>query len=105
MSVKESISLDKSIGNTLYWEAEFKEMKNSRIASEPYDGIVEDLPPRYQEVSCHIIFDVKMGDNFCRIVRMVAVGHKTTTPSSLTYSSVVSRYSLRIALTLSALSY
>ena len=90
MSVKESISLDKSIGNTLYWEAEFKEMKNSRIASEPYDGSVEYLPPRYQEVSCHIIFDVKMGENFRRKYRKIAGGHKTTTPYSLTYLVVLS---------------
>ena len=36
---------------------------------------------------------------------MVAGGHKTKTPSSLTYLSVVSRDILRIALTISALNY
>ena len=34
---------------------------------------------------------------------MVAGGHKTSTPSSLTYSSVVSRDSVRVALTVAAL--
>ena len=62
-SVKEAITLDKSIVNTLCWEAIVQEMKHERIAFELYEGNVEDLPPRYQEVSCHIIFDINMGDN------------------------------------------
>ena len=64
---------------------------------------MEELPPGYQEVSCHIIFDIKMGDNFLRKSRMVAGGHNTTTPSSFTYSSVVSWDSVCIALTISVL--
>ena len=80
-------------------------MKNERIDFELYEGTVEDLPPGYQEVSCHIIFDVNMGDNFhCKFL-MVAGGHKTTTPSSLTYFSVVSRGRVRIALTISGFNY
>ena len=61
-------------------------MKNVRIVFEEYDGDVKDLPPGYQYVDCHIIFDIKMGENFRRKARIVAGGHKTTTPSSLTYS-------------------
>ena len=80
-------------------------MKNVRVAFEIYDGNVEDLSSGYQEVSCHIIFNVNMGDNFHRKSLMVAGGHKTTTPSSLTYSSVVSWDSVRIYLTISALNY
>ena len=72
-----------------------------RIAFELYEGSVEDLLPRYQEVSCHRIFGVKMGDNFRRKTRMVEGGHKTTTPLSLTYLSVLSRDSVRISLTIS----
>ena len=37
-----------------------------RIDFEIYEGNVEELPPGYQEVSCHIIFDVNIGDNLCR---------------------------------------
>ena len=44
-----------------------------------------------------------MCKNFRRKARLVAGGHKTSTPTSLTYSSVVSRDSVRIALTLAAL--
>ena len=44
-----------------------------------------------------------MGENFRRKARMVAGGHTTNTPSSITYSSVVSRDSIRILLTIAAL--
>ena len=39
-------------------------MKNVRNDFQLYEGNMEDLPTGYQEVSCHIIFDVNMGDNF-----------------------------------------
>jgi hypothetical protein len=50
-----------------------------------------------------MIFDVKMGENFRRKARFVADGHKTKTPAAMCYSSVVSRDSVRIALTIAAL--
>jgi hypothetical protein len=49
-----------------------------------------------------MIFDVKMED-FRRKARFVAGGHTTDTPHAMTYASVVSRESVRIALTLDAL--
>ncbi len=78
-------------------------MKNVRIAFEVWEGKKEDIPPGYQQVDCHMIFDVKMGENFRRKARMVAGGHQTVAPAALTYSSVVSRDSVRIALTIAAL--
>ena len=78
------------------------EMKNVRIAFEVHEGKVEDLVG-YQKVRCHVIWDIKLGENFRRKARLVAGGHTTDTPSSLTYSSVVSRDSVRIALTVAAL--
>ena len=78
-------------------------MKFSRIDFEIYEGNVEYLPPVYQEVSCHIIFYVKMGDKFRSKSQMVAVEHKTTAPSPLTYSYVLSQHIVRIYLEISAL--
>ena len=101
-SVDEARRLDRENGNTLWWESICKEMKNVRVAFEEFDGNTDDLKG-YQSIPCHMIFDIKMGENFRRKSRMVAGGHKTTTPSSLTYSSVVSRDSVRIALTIAAL--
>ena len=45
-----------------------------------------------------MIFDVKMGENFRHKARFVTGGHTTETPTSLAYSSVVSRDSVRILL-------
>jgi hypothetical protein len=102
-SVAEAKRLDEENGNTLWWDAICKEMKNVRIAFEEFEGTKADIPPGYQHIDCHMIFDVKLGENFRRKARMVAGGHKTETPSSVTYASVVSRDSVRIALTIAAL--
>ena len=50
-----------------------------------------------------MIFGIKMGENFRRKERMVAGRHTTDTPAILIYAYVVSRYSVRIALTIEAL--
>ena len=81
----------------------YKEMKNIVITFEEFDGDEEDLPPGFQYIKCHMIFDIKIGGNFCRKARMVAGGHMTDAPSSITYSSVVSRDSVRIAFLYAAL--
>ena len=59
------------------------------------------VPTTYQQIRCHIIFDVKMED-FHRKARYVAPGNMTEASKTLTYASVVSRESVRIALTLTA---
>ena len=43
-----------------------KEMKNVQIAFESYDGDINDLvkDQGFTKIDCHIIFDVKMGENF-----------------------------------------
>lgn len=61
----------------------------------------EEVPIGYQSIKCHMIFDVKM--DLTRKARFVAGGHTTETPASMTYSSVVSRESVRIAFTIAAL--
>ena len=78
-------------------------MKNVRIAFKVWEKTVDKIPSGYQEVKCHIIFDVKMGENLRHKYLMVAGGHKTVTPSAFTYASVGSRDSVRIALTITAL--
>ena len=57
----------------------------------------------YQEICCHMIFYIKMDGRFTRKACYVAGGHTTDPPSSITYSSVVSRDSIRIEFTLAAL--
>jgi len=58
-------------------------------------------PPRCQWIPFHMIFDVKC--NFTRKARFVAGGHWTDGPTQLTYSSVVTRDSVRIGFLVAAL--
>jgi hypothetical protein len=95
------VKLDKENDHTLWQDSVRKEMKNVRIAFKILNG-EESVPPTYQEILCHMIFDVKMED-FRRKARFVAGGYTTDTPHAMTYASVVSRESVRIALALAAL--
>ena len=95
-SVEDAKRIDQSNHNTNWWDAIFKEIKNVCIAFEKYDGKQYEIPSNYTKMNCHLIFDINMGENFRCKARMVAGGHVTNVPSRITYSSVVSRYSVRI---------
>ena len=99
-TVDEALEIDKRT-NTTYWkDAIHKEMSNNRMAFQFLEDN-EQVPIGYKWIRCHMIFDVKM--DFTRKARFVAGGHMTNPPTSLTYSSVVSRDSVRIAFLLAAL--
>ena len=102
-SVEEAKKIDKQNGDTLWWDAICKEMKNVCPAFEVFEGREDNIPKDYQFMWCHMIFDVTFGENFQPKARLVAGGHMTDTPSTLTYSSVVSRDSIHIALPIAAL--
>ena len=99
-TVFEALELDQQNGNNLWRDAIDKEMKNVRVAFQILDD--DDVVPNsYEKLSVHLIFDVKMDTT--RKARLVADGHKTPDPVGSTYSGVVSRESVRIALTYAAL--
>ena len=100
-TVKEAKMIDAENGNSLWWDAICDEMKNVRIAFEEFQG--PGIPVGHKKIDCHMIFDVKLGENYRRKARLVAGGHKTEAPASITYSSVVSRDSVRIALLIAAM--
>ena len=50
-----------------------------------------------------MIFDIKMDGKFTCKARLVAGGHKAAPPSSITYSSVVTRETVRLAFIISGL--
>ena len=78
-----------------------------RPAFQTWDGAVEQARSKkeglvgYQEIKCHMRFDLKI--DLTRKARFVAGSHTTDTPTLITYSSVVSRDSVRIAFTYAAL--
>ena len=102
-SVEEAKKIDEQNGDTLWWDAICKEMRNVWPAFEVFEGQVENIPKDYQFMRCHMIFDVKFMESFRRKARLVVGGHMTDTPNTLTDSSVVSRDPVRIALTIAAL--
>ena len=101
-NVNEAYEIDKENGDTLWTDAIKEEMVKIKNAVRKYNGDPSDLVG-YQEITGHMIFDVKLGEGFRRKARFVGDGHKTETPSSVTYSSVVARDSIRICLLLAAL--
>ena len=54
------------------------------------------IEPGYEHVNVHMIFDIDMDGKFTRKSRLMVDGHTTAPPSPITYSSVVSRESVRI---------
>ena len=88
-SVKDALEIDKKNGNTYWANAIATEMKNARDAFKILpDGT--KAPNGYQRINCHMVFDVKMED-FRQKARLVARGHMTEAPPTITYASVVSR--------------
>ena len=68
-TVKEAIDIDNENGNTLWWDALMKEMRNVRPAFEVYEGDVKDLVG-YQQIKCYVIWDVKWGEKFRRNINI-----------------------------------
>jgi hypothetical protein len=109
-TVQEAWHIDEETGMTFWMDAIRKEMEKVKIAFEfceswtPQqirDGLARGDFVGYQEIDCHMIFDIKM--DLTRKARFVAGGHTMETPTSITYSSVVSRDSVRIAFLIAAL--
>ena len=99
----EALEVHKENNNTLWWDVICSAMHNVRITFEEFDCPLSQMLPGFKKLNCHLIFEVKLSENFRRKARFVADGHRTTAPKSLSYSTVVSRDSVRIAFLLAAL--
>jgi len=99
-SVEEALQIDKDTGTTYWADAIEKEMRNNRIAFKFLQDN-EQVPKGYTFICCHMNFEVKM--DFTRKARFVAGRHMTDPPTEITYSSVVSRDSVRIGFLIAAL--
>lgn len=78
------------------------EMKNVMPAFMLFDGGPEDLQG-YERIFAHMIFDIKLSENFRRKACYVANGSKCDVSPSVSYSTVVARDSVRIMLLIAAL--
>jgi len=111
-SVEHALQIDRETGTDHWRRAIEKEMKNVRIAFQKWEGGGPEAARiastngsliGYQEIRCHMVFDIKLDGDLTRKACFVAGGHTTDTPDSTTYSSVVSQESVRIAFLIAAL--
>jgi hypothetical protein len=99
-SIQEAYELDKESGTDHWHCAIAKEMTNNAAAFQFLEP-EEQVSVGSTWIPCHMIFDVKV--DLMRKARFVAGGHWTDPPSHITYSTVVSRDSVRITFLIAAL--
>ena len=93
-TVDEALHIDKKTGADFWMISLEKEMLNIRCAFQSKDRltVLEDRNVKafvgFQEIKCHLIFDIKMDGKFICKARFVAGGHTTDPPESLTHYNV-----------------
>ncbi len=95
---------------TDFWQKALrKDMNKVKVAWTAADGVSpkqaqtgkESSMIGYQEIQCHVMFDVKV--DFTRKAWFVDGGHTADTPGSITYLSVVSRDGVQLAFLIAGL--
>ena len=100
-SVAEAYEIDRENGNEHWANAIKKELKNVLVAFHLLEE-GEATPVGSKLIPYHIIFDIKF--DLTRKARLVAGGHRNKdVPAYATYSSVVSRESVRLGLLVAAI--
>ena len=99
-TVKRALEIDQETGTTFWRDAIKKEMSAVWKAFEILQEGAPD-PVAHKRIDVHMVFDIK--PDFTRKARLVAGGHMTDPPAAMTYASVVSRESVRIAFLVAAL--
>ena len=108
-SVHEAYKIDLETGTDFWTKVISKEMAKVKVAFSCWDGgtleeaRIGKILVGFQEIEGHMTFDIKMEGNFTRKARLVAGGHKTVAPASITYPSVLSRESVQLAFTIAGL--
>ena len=108
-TVRKAYDINRQSGTDFLTKEITKETKNVCIAFEKLEEVTPDemrkgkIKPGYEHVNVHMIFDIKMEGRFNIKAILVADIHTTAPPSSIKYSSVVSRESVRIAFLLPSL--
>jgi hypothetical protein len=72
-TVEEAKRIDSENGDTRWWDAIVKEMKNVRPVFKVFEGQENQIPIGYQKIRCHLIFDIKLGENFRSKARFVPI--------------------------------
>ncbi len=99
-SMKGAYEIDKETSTDLWAKAIAKEMFHVSPAFEILEP-GSPAPIGSKWIPCHMIFDVKM--DFTHKAQFVTWGHLTEPPTSITYSSVIARDSVRLAFMIASL--
>ena len=99
--VIEAYAINERNRNTLWQAVIQKEMENVKITFQTIPK-GKKPPNGFQYVNYHMVFDINM-EEFCRKACLVAGGHMTHILDTITYSSVIMRETVCIALTMAAL--
>jgi hypothetical protein len=81
-SVSDAYEINRKTGTNFWCHAIEKEMRKIHKAMQEFDGTHEEAKIKligYQEICCHMIFDVKM-EGLVWKAQFVAGGHTTKTP-------------------------
>ena len=101
VDIEQARHFDRINHNDLWEKALIKEISKVRVAFELLEDHSQPLPGS-KHINYHVIFDVK--HDLTRKARLVAGGHlNKTVPSYVTYSSVVTKESVRLCFLLAAL--
>ncbi len=98
-SVEEALRLDEESGTDFWRKAIEKEMRNVMPAFEFRDN--DEMPIGYERIRCHMVFHVKIV--LTRKARFCANGNEADPPKESTFSTVVSRDTVRLFFLLAAL--
>jgi hypothetical protein len=99
-SIEDALRLDKINGDIQWYDATMKEMQNIRVAFDIKSHGMKP-PPGHEYADLMMVYDIKM--DYTQKARLCACGDQTEPPKEITYSSVVSRKSIRIAFTYAAM--
>ena len=97
----QAMELDRLNGNTLWRDAEGRELGQIDEYEAFEDKGIGACPKGHKKIRVHMVYDVK--PTLQRKARLVADGHLTETPIDGTYSSVVSLRGLKLVLFLAEL--
>ena len=100
MFLKHSISI--SITVTIFGEIQYKDMTKIKNAVDEYDNDTSNFIA-YQKITGHMTFEFNMGENLRHKAIFVANGHKTETPISINYRTVMPWNSGRMFLTIASI--
>ena len=101
ITVEEATIICKASGNKLLSNVISKDITYVKIGFEILDNN-ESVLHNHQFFKYHMIFDVKL-ENLRQKARLVVGKHMTKVPTAVTYASVLSRETVCIVLTISAL--